>query len=80
MDFIQEVFVEILNNSEVSVEIKGWDNETLLAAYKDKAALSLQKIKNILEDVALSDFDCIEEILNVYKNLGYIINHRHDFG
>ena len=40
----------------------------------------LQKIKNILEDVALSDFDCIEEILNVYKNLGYIINHRHDFG
>ena len=44
---------------------------------------ALQKIKAILNDASLSDFDCfqkIEEIVCVFEDLGSSGGIRHDFG
>lgn len=41
---------------------------------------ALCRIKAVLEDKALSDFDCIERIVNVFENIGSDCGTRHDFG
>lgn len=41
---------------------------------------TLQKIKNIIEDDTISDFDCIEEIVRVFETIGSNGGNRHDFG
>ena len=44
--------------------------------------IALTKIKNVLEDSALNDYDCfqrIEEIVLIYEEMGIKIKSRHDF-
>ena len=45
----------------------------------DKAYETLLKIKELVENDSLNDFDCIEEIINVFDNIGGV-RYRHDFG
>ncbi len=40
---------------------------------------ALEEIKSILETPELSDFDCIERIIEVYEELGAGCGTRHDF-
>ncbi len=40
----------------------------------------LRQIRQILENEALDDFECIEEIIQVYAKAGHSIGYRHDFG
>ena len=40
----------------------------------------LRQIQKILENDALDDFDCVEEILQLYQDAGQNVRYRHDFG
>jgi hypothetical protein len=40
----------------------------------------LRQIRRILEEETLDDFECIEEIIQVYVKAGYSVGYRHDFG
>lgn len=42
--------------------------------------IALQHIKSILENDALTDFECIEEIVCVFEDVGDGVVNRHDFG
>ena len=41
---------------------------------------ALQKIKALIEDDGLSDFECVEEIICVLEEIGSLGGGRHDFG
>lgn len=41
---------------------------------------ALQKIKAIIENDSFSDFECIEEIVCVFEEIGSNGGSRHDFG
>jgi len=45
-----------------------------------KAVVMIQKIKNIIDDDSLSDFDCVEKIVRVFEESGSGAVSRHDFG
>ena len=45
-----------------------------------KAVGMIQKIKNIIDDGSLSDFDCVEKITRVFEESGSGGGTRHDFG
>ena len=43
-----------------------------------KAIDALQRIKTVIEDDSLSDFDCIEKIVCVFEEIGSDGGNRHD--
>lgn len=48
-------------------------------AINSMAVQALDKIRAILQNDALSDFQCVEEILSVIEGLGSDGGNRHDF-
>jgi len=44
-----------------------------------KCYQALQTIKSIIEDEGLSDFECVEQIVCVFEQLGSSGGSRHDF-
>ena len=46
---------------------------------ENKAIVTLQSIREVLDDESRSDFDCVEEIVNILWRAG-ISTNRHDFG
>lgn len=44
-----------------------------------KSLQALQKIKTIINDDSLSDFDCIEKIVRVFEDMGSDGGVRHNF-
>lgn len=42
--------------------------------------LALQKIKTIIGDDSLNDFECIEKIICLFEEMGSNGGSRHDFG
>ena len=46
----------------------------------DENARALARIRDILADNALDDFQCVEKIVLVLEELGVDCGDRHDFG
>jgi len=64
----REVLIELLKRDDVNDFIK------------DKSFLALRKIKAVIENDSLSDFDCVEAIVRVFEEMGSDGGGRHDFG
>ena len=46
----------------------------------DENMRALERIRDILADSALDDFECVEQIVQVMETLGIACGDRHDFG
>ena len=44
-----------------------------------KSMQALQKIKAIIENDSLNDFECIESIIRIFEEMGSTCGNRHDF-
>ena len=44
-----------------------------------KSLYALEKIKAVIENDSLSDFECVERIINIFEELGSNGGNRHDF-
>lgn len=79
MDLFKEILINILMNEEINVNFPNlkFSATEIIEIESFKA---LQKIKTIIEDDSLSDFDCIEEIVCVFEKIGSGGGIRHDFG
>lgn len=44
-----------------------------------KSMQALQKIKAVIEDDSLSDFECVERIVRLFEEIGSNGGNRHDF-
>ena len=82
MDLYKEILVNVLRNEEVKVTFPNLhiDGAEIveLSCYH-----ALKKIKSIIEDDSLEDDECfmkIEEIVQVFEQLGSSGGGRHDFG
>ena len=45
----------------------------------DASYQALLKIKAVISDDSLSDFDCVEQIVNIFEDAGSDGGSRHDF-
>lgn len=81
-----DLFNEILLHEHKSKNFKGELQPVRLEAehwVEMECFRALVKIKGILEDNSLRDDECIyqiEEIVNVFEDLGSECGSRHDFG
>lgn len=76
MEFLKEIIISALYNNKinVSVDFGDCDINSIMSA---DSANSLKKIHKILCDDTLDDFDCIENLICVYEDMGLSCGNRH---
>ena len=71
MDFLTQRLAHLLLQAEEKPSLEGM---------MDENARALARIRDILADNALDDFQCVEKIVLVLEELGVDCGDRHDFG
>lgn len=78
MELYKEILAKVLEKEETHIifpNLLGTVSEIVrLQCYQ-----TLQKIKSIIENDSLSDFDCVEEIVCLFEQIGSDGGNRHDF-
>lgn len=83
MELYQEILCHVLENEKVQVSFPELVNTDVTKIVELECYKALGKIKTILEDDALADSKCfqqIEEIVCTFEELGSGGGSRHDFG
>lgn len=83
MELYQEILCHVLANEKVQVSFPELVNTDVTKIVELECYKALAKIKAILEDDALADSECfqqIEEIVCAFEDLGAGGGSRHDFG
>lgn len=83
MELYQEILCHVLANEKVQVSFPELVNTDVIKIVELECYKALAKIKAILEDDALADSECfqqIEEIVCAFEALGSGGGSRHDFG
>lgn len=83
MELYQEILCHVLANEKVQVSFPELIHTDVTKIVELECYKALAKIKAILEDDALTDSECfqqIEEIVCTFEELGSGGGNRHDFG
>ena len=83
MELYQEILCHVLANEKVQVSFPELVNTDVTKIVELECYKALGNIKAILEDDALADSECfqqIEEIVCAFEELGSGGGSRHDFG
>mgnify|MGYP001783170615 CR=1 FL=1 len=83
MELYQEILCHVLANEKVQVSFPELVNMDVIKIVELECYKALAKIKAIIEDDALADSECfqqIEEIVCAFEALGSGGGSRHDFG
>ena len=62
-----------------ALELLGEQAMAVVPAAEQRALKMIQAIQTVLDDSARSDFECVEEIVNILEREGIPVS-RHDFG
>jgi len=79
MELYQAILAKLLYQEEAHVTFPNLQldaNEMI----KEQCYIALQKIHAIIQNDSMNDFECIEEIVRVFEQLGSDGGNRHDFG
>ena len=82
MELYKEILAHALNYGEVQIVFPGSASD-ISKIVECECYRALQKIKAILHDDCLNDAECfmkIEEIINVFEDIGSNGGSRHNFG
>ena len=83
MELYQEILCHVFANEKIQVSFPELINTDVTKIVGLECYKALGKIKAILEDDALADSECfqqIEEIVCTFEELGSGGGNRHDFG
>ena len=83
MELYQEILCHVLANEKIQISFPNLINTDVTKIVDLECYKALAKIKAILEDDALADSECfqqIEEIICTFEELGSGGGSRHDFG
>ncbi|NJE74139.1 hypothetical protein E0L15_05880 [Pseudoflavonifractor sp. SW1122] len=83
MELYQEILCHVFANEKIQVSFPNLINTDVTKIVELECYKALAKIKAILEDDALADSECfqqIEEIVCTFEDLGAGGGSRHDFG
>ncbi len=76
-----ELYKELISFEIGKMIIENFENQNL--NFKEIAELKsiqlLQKIKTIIQDDSLTDFECVEKIVCLFETTGISAEIRHDF-
>ena len=81
MELYKEILCHILADTRIEISFPNMESPSDL--FRDVCYRTLKKIKSVLEDETLNDPECfekIEQIMEIFEDIGCRISGRHDFG
>jgi len=78
MKLFREILANILAKEEISVSFPNL-RFTATELVEMESFKTLQKVKAVIENDSLSDFECVEKIVHIFENIGSNCGNRHDF-
>ena len=79
MDLFKELLINILKKDKISVDFKNFSFD-IEKFTQNECYILLDKIKTIIQDDSLSDFECVEKIVCLFECENISVGNRHDFG
>ncbi len=79
MDLYKELLINILKEDEIEVRFKRF-SFNIEKFTQNECYILLDKIRAVIQDDSLTDFDCVEKIVCLFENSGISAGNRHDFG
>lgn len=80
MKLFKDILAQVLSKQDLQITINDWNMQELLQTLNFTMLGALEQILLSLQDDELSDFECIEEIVEIFEDLGSDCGNRHDFG
>lgn len=80
MKLFKDILAQVLSKQDLQITINDWNMQELLHTLNFTMLGALEQILLSLQDDELSDFECIEEIVEIFEDLGSDCGNRHDFG
>ncbi len=80
MELYREILCHILSKTNIEISFPNMESPSDL--FRDVCYRTLKKIKSVLEDSTLDDTECfekIEQIMEIFEDIGSRISQRHDF-
>ena len=76
-----EVYKDLVAKQIGEIMLSTFENTQIdyAAIAADASYQALQKIKAVISDDSLSDFDCVERIVSIFEALGSDGGNRHDW-
>ena len=78
MELFKEVLIKILAREGIQASVKDLDG-IASEAVESACCRALRKIKALVENESLSDFECVEQIVGVFEGIGSACLFRHDW-
>jgi len=78
LDLFKEILTSILLKEEIHITFPNM-KFSATESVEMESLKALQKIKAVIENDSLSDFECVEEIVRVFEKIGSNGGGRHDF-
>lgn len=79
MELFKEILIKALAKEEINIIFPNFEFG-VTEVIEIESFKALQKIKTIIENDNLSDFECIERIVCIFEDIGSGGGNRHDFG
>ena len=78
MELFKEILINILAKEEINISFSNL-KFSAAEALELESYNTLQKIKAVIEDDSLADFECVENIVCIFEEIGSNGGGRHDF-
>jgi len=79
MDLYRDILVEALSKQNITITFENLETESPCEIVKNACYVTLEKIRETLDNNELDDFECIERIVKLLENVGIGGGTRHDF-
>jgi len=79
MELYKEILSKVFEKEEIQITFPNFEMDTT-EILESQSYQALQKIKAVIEDDSLSDFECVENIVRIFEEIGSDGGNRHDFG
>ncbi len=81
MDLYRDILLQALTHKgKLKITFEGISIENPDRVVEDICYKTLQRIRDILDNDALDDFECVERIVKLLEGIGSDGGSRHDFG
>ena len=78
-DSFKDILIDVLSQTEVKITFENLASNDPNVIVESTCFEALQRIRGILDNDELQDFECIDRIVTILEEIGTNAGSRHDF-
>lgn len=80
LNLYKDILIELLSKQKIMIGFDNLKTENPKEIVETVCYKTIQKIREVLDNDELNDFECIERIVSLLEEIGSDGGSRHDFG